>query len=771
MNKYSNEVPVVMASDHNYLLPSCVTVWSVLKNGSQDTKYEFYFLVSVELENMDNGLFDIFKDVFPNFSYQYIIIDKHLFDSVTLTNQHVTIETYYRLIVSELLPSIDKCIYLDGDTIIQCDIAELYQIDLKMDFYLAAVVDIGMQCGRGEYFAKHKRELGFESMETYFNAGVLVFNLKKIRSDKCVPDFLKTIDKNYSLEDQDILNVVCKGKVHFLPLRYNVFSGFLRKEEFYNCGMFGKEEMREIREGNICIMHYAGGVEKPWINQYGKDAELWWRYAIEIPVIKWVEDKRDEWLFPKRECDWTNLVNRCQKYDIVFIYGYTWISRNLLQRLQKSGVKNIKFFFDNDKKKIGQIYENVKCIEVKEWIVFLRCRYLIINCAQKAFKDIRRTLCNIGVPEDNVVDYALKDRNYFKILDERYFDSELEKEVFSDTSLQIKYPGLYQDTLEKKKQILASHENYCLYPEVYSRYFLFDWYVNKPLISIIIPAYNAEKYIDRCLKSIYEQTYSQWECIVINDGSTDRTDEHITLWAQRDNRIRLISQINKGMGQARNRGISLATGKYLTFVDSDDWIEPDYVEEMLMAALKNNAEICKCNFLYHDLQNNKVFPAGIGEKIDPYTVEVYRTPNMWCNLFAKKLFEDNKIKMPEIPLEDLAIYPLLLLRAKGIIGVAKPLYHYQINTGDSVMDRIENIMYYPEAISYLLKECERLDLKDKYQDLLRDISWHHMNGSLNGRVQKHLSQDKVEECRKRWYEFMEGCFPGCLKHYNVKINR
>ena len=170
-----------------------------------------------------------------------------------------------------------------------------------------------------------------------------------------------------------ILNVVCKGKVHFLPLRYNVFSGFLRKEEFYNCGMFGKEEMREIREGNICIMHYAGGVEKPWINQYGKDAELWWRYAIEIPVIKWVEDKRDEWLFPKRECDWTNLVNRCQKYDIVFIYGYTWISRNLLQRLQKSGVKNIKFFFDNDKKKIGQIYENVKCIEVKEWIVFLRC--------------------------------------------------------------------------------------------------------------------------------------------------------------------------------------------------------------------------------------------------------------------------------------------------------------------------------------------------------------------------------------------------------------
>ena len=190
-----------------------------------------------------------------------------------------------------------------------------------------------------------------------------------------------------------------------------------------------------------------------------------------------------------------------------------------------------------------------------------------------------------------------------------------------------------------------------------------------------------------------------------------------------------------------------------------------------MATLRNNADVCKGNFFYHDMENSKVFEAGIKEEIDLYSFEIYRTPNMWCNLFAKRLFAENKIEMPSIPLEDLAVYPLLLLKAQKVVCVSRPLYHYQINTGSSVMDKIENIMYYPEAISYLLRECDRLGIREKYRDLLMDISWRHMNGSLNSRVKKYLSLNKFEECKEYWYEFMEQCFPGCLKHYNVKINR
>lgn len=767
MNNYTNEIPIVMATDYNYLFPTAVTIWSVLKNGNKNTGYCFYFLVKAELAGMDNGLFDKIREAYPNFSYQYAAVDGKPFEKVTLTNQHVTIETYYRLVICELFPSWDKCLYLDGDLIVQCDIAELYQLDMKENC-LAAVKDVGMQCGRGAYFIRHKKELGFKNMETYFNAGVLVFNLKKIRDDSMTAQFLKAIDCNYSLEDQDILNVTCKGKVLNLPLKYNVFSGFFGKTELYSCGTFPLEELGEIKEDYIKIVHYAGEVEKPWKNRYSKKAGLWWLYAWEMPVVKWAEEKRRELSEPVKESDWLRIAEKCKQYDMVFLYGFTQAAKGLLYKLKSGGVGNIRFFLDRDSKKIGQTYENIICTEPSEWLAFLQKNYLIVNCAQKACKEVRNLLCALGVPESSIVDYVVKNREYYRILDEQYYNREMEQEVLCDISLKTDYPVLFQKSCAEQKKILESPENYFLYKDLYDKYFLFDWYVNKPLVSIIIPAYNAEKYIDRCLGSISEQTYPNWECIIINDGSVDQTEERIKEWIRMERRFRLVSQGNAGMGQARNRGICLAKGRYLTFVDADDWVEPSYVEDMLMAVLRNNADICKSNFWYHDMENDKISEAGIEEAVNPYSFEVYRTPNMWCNLFRRELFEDNQIKMPGIPLEDLAVYPLLLLKAKGIVGVPKPLYHYQINTGNSVMDNMKNIMYYPEAISFLLTECERLNLRDTYEDLLRDIAFRHMNGSLNSRVKKWLPEKEFEEYRLKWYQFLENCFPGCLAHYGVK---
>lgn len=767
MDERLNEIPIVVATDYNYLFPTSVTIWSVLKNGNRNKKYCFYLLVKKELAGMDNGLFDKIGSLYPNFSYRYIVIDNCLFDSVTLTSQRITIETYFRLIIGEIFSALDKCLYLDGDLIVQCDIAELYQLNMKEN-YLAAVKDVGMQCGRGAYYIRHKKELGFENMETYFNAGVLMFNLKKIRDDNMTAQFLNAIECNYSLGDQDILNVTCKGKVLYLPLKYNVFSGFIGKTELYSCGIFPLEELDEIKEEHIKIIHYAGGVEKPWKNRYSKKAGVWWQYAWEMPVVKWAEEKRRELSEPVRESDPEKIAEKCKQYDMVFLYGYTWTSRNLLCKLVKTGIKNIKFFFDKEPNKIGQAYENVVCVEPSEWLIFLKQNYLVINCAQKACQEVRNLLCALGVPESSIVDYVVKNREYYRILDEEYYNREMEQEVLCDISLKTDYPVLFQKSCAEQKKILKSPENYFLYKDLYDKYFLFDWYVNKPLVSIIIPAYNAEKYIDRCLDSISEQTYPNWECIIINDGSVDQTEERIKEWIRMERRFRLVSQRNAGMGQARNRGISLAKGRYLTFVDADDWVEPSYVEDMLMAVLRNNADICKSNFWYHDMENDKVSEAGIEEAVNPYSFEVYRTPNMWCNLFRKELFEDNQIKMPGIPLEDLAVYPLLLLKAKGIVGVPKPLYHYQINTGNSVMDNMKNIMYYPEAISFLLTECERLNLRDTYEDLLRDIAFRHMNGSLNSRVKKWLPEKEFEEYRLKWYQFLENCFPGCLAHYGVK---
>ena len=154
-------VPIVMASDENYLLPTCVTIISILENGSSKNTYFVYMLVNRQNVDMDKGIFEKLKQKYPNFEYQYLVINEELFANATMTNYHITVETYYRLVISDLLPYYERCLYLDGDLIVRCDVEELYTVDMKSD-YLAAVKDIGMQCGQGIYYTRHQAELGFE---------------------------------------------------------------------------------------------------------------------------------------------------------------------------------------------------------------------------------------------------------------------------------------------------------------------------------------------------------------------------------------------------------------------------------------------------------------------------------------------------------------------------------------------------------------------------------------------------------------------------------
>lgn len=111
------------------------------------------------------------------------------------------------------------------------------------------------------------------------------------------------------------------------------------------------------------------------------------------------------------------------------------------------------------------------------------------------------------------------------------------------------------------------------------------------LISIIVPVYRAEKYLDRCVKSILNQTYINFELILVEDGSPDASGALCDRWAERDNRIRVIHKENGGASSARNRGLDIARGEYIAFVDSDDWIEPQMYEYLYVAMEKSKAQI------------------------------------------------------------------------------------------------------------------------------------------------------------------------------------
>lgn len=125
------------------------------------------------------------------------------------------------------------------------------------------------------------------------------------------------------------------------------------------------------------------------------------------------------------------------------------------------------------------------------------------------------------------------------------------------------------------------------------------------LISVIIPVYNAEKYIEYCLKSVLDQTYKNLEIILIDDGSTDSSFEIIKYYQKKDKRIKILKQTNKGAGAARNYGLAVAKGRYIGFVDSDDWIQLDMYEYLIKIMKKENADIVACDYITTNRRKSK----------------------------------------------------------------------------------------------------------------------------------------------------------------------
>ena len=111
-----------------------------------------------------------------------------------------------------------------------------------------------------------------------------------------------------------------------------------------------------------------------------------------------------------------------------------------------------------------------------------------------------------------------------------------------------------------------------------------------PLISVIVPVYKVERYLDRCVQSIVDQTYRNLEIILVDDGSPDACSDMCDAWAAKDHRIRVIHQENRGLGAARNSGIRISTGELIGFVDSDDWLEPTMYEVLYHSLTKENAD-------------------------------------------------------------------------------------------------------------------------------------------------------------------------------------
>lgn len=216
-----------------------------------------------------------------------------------------------------------------------------------------------------------------------------------------------------------------------------------------------------------------------------------------------------------------------------------------------------------------------------------------------------------------------------------------------------------------------------------------------PLISIIIPAYNIENYIAKCLDSLINQTYKNLEIIVVNDGSSDNTGKIIDAYSSKYENIKAIHKKNAGVSAARNSGIEIANGDYIGFVDGDDTVDEEMFEVLINNAIKYDADISHCGY-------KMVFPSridyyyntgilveqdselGLKDLLVGSRVE----PGLWNKIYKKELFKDIKIDESIKINEDLLVNYYLFKEAKKSIFYDKCFYNYTLRKGSAATSKV-----------------------------------------------------------------------------------
>ena len=209
--------------------------------------------------------------------------------------------------------------------------------------------------------------------------------------------------------------------------------------------------------------------------------------------------------------------------------------------------------------------------------------------------------------------------------------------------------------------------------------------MKQQLLSVIVPCYNVEKYLDKCIQSIVGQTYSHLEILLIDDGSTDNTGTVCDAWQAKDSRIRVIHQQNEGSSYARKTGVENATAEYVTFADADDWIDKNMYADMMTAMLTTNSDIADCDLCY-------VYPDGRTEyrsHEQPATIETFGRvdgtlmmlqTHKWRSSLGTKIFKKRLFKHIQFPKgrkygEDMVI-PFLYHQASQTVLMNSPYYYY-----------------------------------------------------------------------------------------------
>ena len=314
------------------------------------------------------------------------------------------------------------------------------------------------------------------------------------------------------------------------------------------------------------------------------------------------------------------------------------------------------------------------------------------------------------------------------------------------------------------------------------------------LISVIVPIYGVEKYLNKCVESLVNQTYSNLEIVLVDDGSPDNCGKICDEWAEKDTRIKVVHKENGGLSDARNAGLAVATGAYVSFIDSDDYVELTFIEKLYTALSQNNADIAECatRYVTETGEELKVREAtdGIYEPIialEKLVQEKGLYQTVWNKLYTKEVVGDILFAKGKYNEDEFWTYKIFD-RANKIVSVSDVLYNY-LQRGSSIIGvgynirRLDGVDALFERMQYLSKYPELKDLL--CQNFVLGCLWHLQSvmRTLKGEQKKQTVKKIVSMIKatpkvkkkdltvtgkyKFWYKFFRTTPKLCAKIRNV----
>lgn len=255
--------------------------------------------------------------------------------------------------------------------------------------------------------------------------------------------------------------------------------------------------------------------------------------------------------------------------------------------------------------------------------------------------------------------------------------------------------------------------------------------MEKPLISIIIPVYKVEKYLEKCIKSVLDQTYKNIQIILVDDGSPDNCGNICDDYARVDNRIEVIHKANGGLSEARNVGLKVARGEYIGFVDSDDYVSNEMFENLYNTLISNDVDVSICNF--YTVINNKNIIKNADNGVEIYNkLEILKEILLdkkiqsyaWNKLYKRELFKDIEYPVGK-KYEDIGTTFYILEKCNKIAVSGSPEYYY-ITRGDSIVNNNTE----GTVIDYISLISDRYDYIDKKYKELKKYNDYYLTKTL-----------------------------------------